>query len=306
MHLRSGKKLLKYKTKFADLGFDIISHIGTFLPFKSFIRLSKACKKISEFDLVYSGRNYSLIKEEMLRLFNTLPGSFKADRILANIIRKAKIPDIQTISGLQLSLRLFERQLFLQALLDVKALSQKCLDRILCMAARESKVQICEKLLREGADVNCGYFTSPSILYNACKRKDFEIIQVLVENGADLEFHASWNRNGLMTAIEFDCSTEIFEYLIASGSNIHRISSSLGSCLHYAAYEGRVDVYFRLLDLGIDSTLVNNGGETAIMFLLKNWREIKECKPICHELNCLNPADLLRCEREIVEYLARD
>jgi len=125
MQLRSGKQLSKCKTKFADLGFDIISHVRTFLPFKDFVRLPKTCKKISEFEEIYSGRNYWLIRAELLHLYKTLPASSeKADRTLTNILRKAGIPDLKKDEDLQSAIcfkglaLLVDHPLFLEALLD--------------------------------------------------------------------------------------------------------------------------------------------------------------------------------------------
>ena len=75
--------------------FEIILQIGSFLPFRSFMYLSKTCKAISQLQShLYSGENYPKVFKELEYLFYRLQISNQSDLTMAYCLRRVGIQGI--------------------------------------------------------------------------------------------------------------------------------------------------------------------------------------------------------------------
>ena len=74
---------------FADLGLDIIVHIGSFLSFDSFQTLSKTCHQVNQVTGDYCGSRYDRVSSELVRIVK-LKSSVKADLTALRILQRSK------------------------------------------------------------------------------------------------------------------------------------------------------------------------------------------------------------------------
>jgi len=165
---------------------------------------------------------------------------------------------------------------FCKALVERKLLSKDRLGELLKYSAVKGYIQFCKLLIQGGADVNCrdNWNSNASVLMLACEdsRSNLSTIQYLVESGADLSIVDDNQWNALWYSL-FDISakgTLVFTYLLESGINVSQINSDSYSHLHTCASIIYLDKYLQLLDFGIDSSVRNEDGETAIDILLIN------------------------------------
>ncbi|RMZ60066.1 hypothetical protein D1632_10785 [Chryseobacterium nematophagum] len=147
-----------------------------------------------------------------------------------------------------------------------------------------NKIEICKLLINSGADINFlseiekdvlelfdGALGSEphfiSVLSNACRFEDFELIKLLVENGANINDKSEPISNISLKSKEFN---RIIDFLIAHGADIN---SSYGILLKMAIMESEISLIEKLLSLGAKVDIRNKSGflegTTALKLLLK-------------------------------------
>lgn len=89
----------------------------------------------------------------------------------------------------------------------------------LCLACEYNQYEIAELLIKNGAEINqFDHYDQPSLIY-ACDTADFGLIQLLVKYGADINFCESKGAYPLHVAINRK-NNEICDYLIEQGADI--------------------------------------------------------------------------------------
>lgn len=98
----------------------------------------------------------------------------------------------------------------------------------LMVACENNKKKLIELLIKNGADVNYSTKIKRTALYEACEKLNLEIIKLLIENKADINFKDINGKNALhivclqdLERQENQNSKNIIEYLIKSGININ-------------------------------------------------------------------------------------
>ena len=157
--------------------------------------------------------------------------------------------------------------LLCQAMIDRSLLSGESRNFLLARAAREENLKFCKLLVEQGADVN---YVIPkflrSVLMLACSSGELETVKFIVSSGADLNHVNGVGRNALRSK----GASEIFNYLLASGINFKQVGVNDVTILQSVAYFKSFDKYQKLLDLGINSSLRNDAGKTAIDIVFDN------------------------------------
>jgi len=125
----------------------------------------------------------------------------------------------------------------------------------------ENKVDMVKEVIKNNpAAVNPKDEFEFSPLALACEKGKKEIVEIMLQNGADLKL--TGNSQCLLNAC-MNGHTEIARLLIENGMNINQTFENNWTVLHHATQKGKMDIINLLLEKGVDVSVKNNKGETA-------------------------------------------
>ncbi len=137
---------------------------------------------------------------------------------------------------------------------------RKEINTALEIAAESSLFGIVETLLAAGADPN-----ETTALLRASNIDRDDIVQILLEYGADIDMQDAMGRTALMVA-SVQGHIEMVQFLLDSGADLH-LKSDLGAdALIVAASGGHPDLVRVLLASGANPYVKTNTGHTALRF----------------------------------------
>ncbi|XP_074605773.1 transient receptor potential cation channel subfamily A member 1-like isoform X1 [Acropora palmata] len=162
----------------------------------------------------------------------------------------------------------------LQSLREVNQLSDSGLSAMHC-AARRNKKEVLQILIDNGADVNVIASMASKILtplHYAAWFNASDAVECLIENGADVESSSAFGQKPLHYVVS-RASVELVEKMLTKGkANPNSLDNQKFTPLHLAAQRGRLDILQILLAHGADFRLQNDEGETAIHIAAKEGR----------------------------------
>lgn len=123
-----------------------------------------------------------------------------------------------------------------------------CVTPLWC-AAVSGKLDVVKCLIRLGANINALSDTGSTPVRSACFMTHIEIVQYLVENGADIR---KPNFNGGTCLINSVQSAQLCTYLISKGADVNARDIQDKTALHYAIQEHRLETSQLLLESGAD------------------------------------------------------
>lgn len=137
---------------------------------------------------------------------------------------------------------------------------RRVLGRPLNNAAENGNTEVVEYLIKKGANVNIvsNNNNENTALRSAISGGYFDIVKLLVENGADLEY-----KYPILNAAAAG-SKNILEYLIQKGANVNVQNENGYTALMNAASHGYIDNIKVLLKYKADASLKNKEGHTAL------------------------------------------
>lgn len=112
-------------------------------------------------------------------------------------------------------------------------------------AAVSGRLEVVKCLVRHNADVNNISDTGSTPVRSACFMTHFDIVQFLVENGADI---VKPNYNGGTCLINSVQSTQLCGYLLENGANVNAQDIQMKTALHYAIQEHRLETMQLLIE----------------------------------------------------------
>lgn len=101
-----------------------------------------------------------------------------------------------------------------------------------------------------------------AIHYAASKAASADVIQILIDAGADLEARDAHGATALISAA-FNQNAEITNALIAAGANVAAEDDNGATALHFAALNNGPAVLTQLMNAGADIYSVDSNGKTA-------------------------------------------
>lgn len=132
-------------------------------------------------------------------------------------------------------------------------------------AIDEQDIDAVRSMIALGIDIHEKGNLHESYLMRAWFRcDDFEIIKLLIDNGAELNDPSY----PAIVGAAFRQSPEMIQYVLDRGADINAISGDKVSALWHAAYEGNIALAKHLLDVGIDVTQV--GGDALSLAASRN------------------------------------
>lgn len=130
--------------------------------------------------------------------------------------------------------------------LDVNALNDKG-ESVLMMAALKGRLDLCERLLKRGANVNKEGWTP---LHYAASGPEPKTVALLLAQGADVDAESPTKHTALMLAVRYGPETSV-DLLLAQGADLKRVNAGGWNAVELAAKEGRESLSKRLAALPV-------------------------------------------------------
>ncbi|XP_067661991.1 ankyrin-3-like [Haliotis asinina] len=110
------------------------------------------------------------------------------------------------------------------------------------IAAESGHKEVVELLVENGADLSLAYDTGSNILHSACSRGRLEVVKyILSQNIVDINCRGWMKKTPVMTAAE--CGHEdVVELLVENGADLSLACSTSNNILHLACSKGYVEV----------------------------------------------------------------
>lgn len=130
-------------------------------------------------------------------------------------------------------------------------------------ASRANNVEELKKYVSEKVDINQTNEKGFTPLILAVYNNAPEAVQFLIANGANLNAQDKSGNNALMGAI-FKQNTAMVDLLIANKANVNQVNYNGASSLIFAATFGKPEMVTSLLNAGVDKSIKDNRGKTAL------------------------------------------
>lgn len=114
-------------------------------------------------------------------------------------------------------------------------------ERLLHDAVQNGDVSIVASLLKKSVDPNSGLSGEPSNLMRAIDEKYCEIAQLLLDHGADVNYHDDLGDTPLGVAVQIN-SADFVKVLIHDGAHVNHKDSAGHTELYYAERDGKAEV----------------------------------------------------------------
>uniref|UniRef100_A0A1L8DB14 Putative ankyrin repeat protein n=1 Tax=Nyssomyia neivai TaxID=330878 RepID=A0A1L8DB14_9DIPT len=151
--------------------------------------------------------------------------------------------------------------------------SVHCVTPLWC-ASVSGNLGVVKLLIRFGANINALSDTGSTPVRSACYMTHVEIVQYLVEHGADI---TKANYNGGTCLINSVQSVALCMYLISKGANVNAKDIQDKTALHYAIQEHRLETTKLLLKHGADPFAKSRYGDDSLQLAcLKGAHQIFE------------------------------
>ena len=131
-------------------------------------------------------------------------------------------------------------------------------------ACEFDKIEMCRLFISKGAQVKGG------ALLNASYNAGHEIVQLLLEAGAEATETDSRGQTPLHKICFNSDSAAVIPLLIARGADINARDNSGATPLHHAAREGRDRLIKEIVDAGADVNARDNQGKTPLHYAIEN------------------------------------
>lgn len=160
-------------------------------------------------------------------------------------------------------------------------------------------------LVRQGMNINARDRFGKTPLYNKIIDNNLPAIKFLVENGANIDLGVKSKEDAaetspLIGAIQ-GAYTNITQYLIEHGANLHAGSRTGNSALMWAALKNNPKIAKLLIEHGANIHATNNAGETALMWAAFWGGDLASVLAI---LTTLSPTERQNIRENIRAYIA--
>ncbi|TVL69749.1 ankyrin repeat domain-containing protein, partial [Brachyspira hyodysenteriae] len=139
------------------------------------------------------------------------------------------------------------------------------------LMASHNNIAIAELLIEKGADIEAKDDYGINALVYASSDENEEMVKFLLEKGADANTvceieneHIDISPTPLMNAV-YNGNTNIINMLLENGADINYTTDEM-TPLIYAAYKGNTNIINTLLENGVDINYTNYYGMTALMY----------------------------------------
>jgi ankyrin repeat protein len=145
----------------------------------------------------------------------------------------------------------------------------------LFLALRTDKRNVFDLLWEKNADIKIPGKNNRTILHVAASQDDLDLIQKLIERGADVNAVDDIEKDTpfIESCIGNSPHLEIVKFFLDKGVDINRQGTNKATCLIYVAAAGHKEVVRELLNRGANPKLKDREGKTALDWALKYDRK---------------------------------
>ncbi|KAH8804087.1 hypothetical protein DL96DRAFT_1686730 [Flagelloscypha sp. PMI_526] len=207
---------------------------------------------------VYPNGSKQLLRQQQV-LYTSFPWPYHTSTFTTSLSNQTKYP--------MLSAAYFGLFDLLKTLLNGRAWNPDILAGALVEAARSPQpcsisLQCCTLLVAHNANVN-PLTNDLSPLQGACARGHLEVVQFLVEQGADVNVDKRVSETALQAATRFK-RHEIVQFLVEKGADVNAVGGKYGTALQVATECGSLPLVQLLVENGADVNLFGGMYETAL------------------------------------------
>lgn len=130
-------------------------------------------------------------------------------------------------------------------------------------AVRKNKPQIIELLIQAGADVNAPAYNNYSPLHYAVEDNDFSLVKLLIKNGANINILNRFDRSPIFLVIGNE-NIEILKFFIDNNADVNRRAWWRWTPLHVAASRGNLEIVKILVENNAESNVCNSESKTPL------------------------------------------
>ena len=126
--------------------------------------------------------------------------------------------------------------------------------------------EVLQAIIDHGADVNATETYNRTALMSACETGHIEAIHVLLKAGSDTNIAVVKGQTCLMCAVDSNCNEEVLQAIIDHGADVNSATKKyLTTALMRACQIGHTDAIHVLLKAGSDTNIVDMNGLTCLM-----------------------------------------
>ena len=139
-----------------------------------------------------------------------------------------------------------------------------------CAAKNDCCTEILEAIISYGGDVNATGFHNKTALMIACRKRNKDAINVLLNAGADPNIPDIDDYTCLHCAVKNDCCTEILQAMISHGGDVNAAAFHNKTALMIACRKRNKDAINVLLNAGTDPNITDINGDTCLHCAAEN------------------------------------
>ena len=129
--------------------------------------------------------------------------------------------------------------------------------------------EVIQTIINHGANVNATNWNNITALSRACKKRNIEAINVLLNAGADPNIDDIDGNTCLQDAVSGGCSKEVLQTIINHGADINAKNMENGTAFMIACWRGHTDAINVLLNAGADPNIADADGNTCLHYAVK-------------------------------------
>ena len=147
-------------------------------------------------------------------------------------------------------------------------------------AVGDCSEEVLRTILNHGADVNAASNDNETALMKACHEGNLDVMNVLLNAGANTHISDDDGDNWLHHAACGDCSKEVLQTILDHGADVNTTNENNTTSLMYACHKGSTDVINVLLNAGADHRISNANGYTWL-----HYASVGDCsKEVLHAI----------------------
>ena len=171
-----------------------------------------------------------------------------------------------------------------------------------------------QALIDHGADINLTDKTNTTALMIACKKRNAETINVLLNAGADPNIANTMGLISIHLAASVDCSNETIQAIIDNGADVNTRDEDSLTALMLACLKGNIEAINALMNAGANPNIVHANGLICIHFAVLGDRSKETLQALINhgiDVNATSKASnnatsnetalLLACQKGFVE-----